>query len=248
MLDLFLKPALKYAKMGWPVFPIVPHEKHPLTQNGVKDATTDAAKIIAWGHKWPDANIGVATGFKFDVLDVDGKDGARSIMWLSREHPGRSLGQGVFIRVRTPSGGDHLYLTPTEGLPNRVRFLPGLDFRAKGGYVVVPPSVDYDWIGGPQRDLQQCPIWLPKLVRHTESTDQPKYKLPTQLDEGERNDGLARLIGSLIVKHPLDDAYRLAYAYNQTFAQPPLDDKELGTIFDSIHRKELTKSGRQRKD
>ena len=53
--------------------------KHPLgslVPHGVKDATTNRARILAWWTRHPQANIGLATGHTFDVLDVDGPEGA----------------------------------------------------------------------------------------------------------------------------------------------------------------------------
>ena len=41
--------------------------------------------------------------------------------------------------MRTGSGGWHLWFAPT-GHGNRVRLLPGVDWRGLGGYVVAPPS------------------------------------------------------------------------------------------------------------
>jgi hypothetical protein len=49
--------------------------KHPfgsLVPHGVKDATCNRARILAWWTRHPQANIGLATGHRFDVLDVDG--------------------------------------------------------------------------------------------------------------------------------------------------------------------------------
>jgi hypothetical protein len=56
--------------------------KHPLgslVPHGVKDATTNRAQILAWWTRHPQANIGLATGHLFDVLDVDGPAGAQAI-------------------------------------------------------------------------------------------------------------------------------------------------------------------------
>jgi Bifunctional DNA primase/polymerase, N-terminal/Protein of unknown function (DUF2637) len=56
--------------------------KHPLgslVPHGVKDATTNRARILAWWTRHPQANIGLATGHRFDVLDVDGPTGAQTI-------------------------------------------------------------------------------------------------------------------------------------------------------------------------
>jgi hypothetical protein len=62
--------------------------KHPRTLNGVKDATPDPTVIKAWFNKWPDANIGIATGRRsgFLVLDVDGKVGRANLKKLQEEH------------------------------------------------------------------------------------------------------------------------------------------------------------------
>ena len=60
--------------------------KHPLgslVPHGVKDATTNRARILAWWTRHPQANIGLATGHRFDVLDVDGPTGARVIQDLT---------------------------------------------------------------------------------------------------------------------------------------------------------------------
>ncbi len=53
--------ALKYAEMGWAVFPIKPPSaggrspgKEPATPNGFKDATTDRMKIETWWTACPD--------------------------------------------------------------------------------------------------------------------------------------------------------------------------------------------------
>ena len=46
--------------------------KHPLTANGLKDASADTNTIVAWWSKYPKANIGLVTGGEIDVIDVDG--------------------------------------------------------------------------------------------------------------------------------------------------------------------------------
>ncbi|HEX9016816.1 MAG TPA: bifunctional DNA primase/polymerase, partial [Chloroflexota bacterium] len=38
---VILSAALDYAARGWPVLPLVPREKRPLTKRGLLDATTD---------------------------------------------------------------------------------------------------------------------------------------------------------------------------------------------------------------
>ena len=56
--------------------------KHPLgslVPHGLKEATTNRARVLAWWTQQPQANIGLATGHRFDVLDVDGPTGAQAI-------------------------------------------------------------------------------------------------------------------------------------------------------------------------
>jgi Bifunctional DNA primase/polymerase, N-terminal len=80
--------------------------KHPIAQlvpHGVKDATTDRARLTGWWAEHPNANIGLATGHVMDVLDVDGADGAAALRQLAREHGLASSGP----LVRTGSGGWH---------------------------------------------------------------------------------------------------------------------------------------------
>src|SRR5215216_1124081 len=63
--------------------------KHPLgalVPHGVTDATCNRARILAWWTRYPQANIGLATGHRFDVLDVDGPAGAQSIRTLAAAH------------------------------------------------------------------------------------------------------------------------------------------------------------------
>jgi hypothetical protein len=140
--------------------------KHPLgslVPHGVKDATTNRARILAWWTRHPQANIGLATGHRFDVLDVDGPTGAHAIRELAATHGLASSGP----LVRTGGGGWHFYLRPT-GLSNaRPAGLEHVDWRGRGGYVVVPPSRhasghSYQW--APDRDLDTPPGPVPAVL------------------------------------------------------------------------------------
>ena len=135
-----LAQALKYAAHGWPVFPVVPGEKIPVTPHGFKDATTDPAQIRAWWSANPGRNIGVATGRPGpDVVDVDhhGTAGTGFAAWNQAKRAG--LVERPLAIVRTPSGGMHAYYTGT-GQRSATIASRHLDFRAAGGYVVAPHS------------------------------------------------------------------------------------------------------------
>jgi hypothetical protein len=139
--------------------------KHPLgslVPHGVNDATTNRARIAAWWTQHPHANIGLATGHAFDVLDIDGPTGAKTIRAFAGDHHLKSSGP----LVRTGRGW-HYYLRPT-GLGNaRPAGLAHVDWRGQGGYVVAPPSrhaagQPYQWIVG--RDLDTPPGPVPEVL------------------------------------------------------------------------------------
>lgn len=133
-----LHAAIRYAHAGHPVFPLKPRQKVPaghLVPHGVKDATTDVAVIERWwDYGLAGYNIGLATGYAADVLDVDDVDAFDR--WVGVH------GVDVFSCAAycvTGSGGRHLYWVAEPG-GNRTKHIPGCDWRGLGGYVVAPPS------------------------------------------------------------------------------------------------------------
>jgi hypothetical protein len=163
--------ALAYAKRGWPVFPC--RGKKPLTKHGFHDATRDVTAIEeAWG-KTPAPNIGMATGEASGVwvLDVDGAAGEASLKAL-QEHHGALPPTVVGL---TGGGGRHLlFRYRGEPIRNTVSGLgDGLDVRATGGYIIVPPSIhpetgaEYQWdakLHPDLADIADAPPWLIELV------------------------------------------------------------------------------------
>jgi len=157
--------------------------KHPLgslVPHGVKDATTNRARVLAWWTRHPQANIGLATGHLFDVLDVDGPTGAQAIRTLAAAHGLASSGP----LVRTGGGGWHFYLAPT-GLGNvHPAGLEQVDWRGRGGYVVAPPSRHasghpYQWLAG--RTLDTPPGTVPSVL--LERLQPQQLRRPTGPDQ-----------------------------------------------------------------
>lgn len=126
--------ALAYALRGWPVFPVQVRGKAPLTEDGFKAATVDAAQITAWWTHWPEGNIGFVPGRAgLIVLDRDSPEGERTA-------EGLGLYSEPTLIVRT-ARGEHIYFRHPGGHIGNRKLAPGLDVRADAGYVLLPPSV-----------------------------------------------------------------------------------------------------------
>jgi hypothetical protein len=183
-----LDAALGYAARGIPVYPVhwprptpggaslacsCRHgpacdrpAKHPLVRHGINDATTQAGQLERWWSRWPAANVGLATGIVFDVLDVDGAVGLAALRQLARAAGLRLPGPVV----RTGGGGWHYWFRPT-GLGNRPpRGLDHVDWRGRGGALLAPPSRhasggSYRWLVGlDQAPLPEVPAALRALL------------------------------------------------------------------------------------
>lgn len=144
-----------YVRWGFWVFPLMPGTKEPATKNGFEDATTRLDWVRKWWQRNPRYNIGLATGHTFDVFDVDpDAGGVPSLIENLRE---RKVPETHGL-VATASGGLHFYLKAT-GKGNRAGWMPGLDYRGVGGYVVAPPSTlgygrSWSWITVPSPQIK----------------------------------------------------------------------------------------------
>jgi hypothetical protein len=164
--------ALRYAEMDFKVFPcweIVlggKKAKRPRTENGLLDATTDVKQIEAWWNRWPGSLIGLPTGVVngIYVLDVDAigehrNDGLSVMAALEVEH-----GMLDSFRVKTASGGVHVYYQMIDGLKSSSGgFAPGIDTRGDGGYVIAPGSALPDgrgWVIEHNNPIRPIPGWL----------------------------------------------------------------------------------------
>lgn len=222
-----LDHALRYADQGWAVFPVIPNDKRPLTSNGFKDATTDRARIEKWWTASPAANIGIATGEPsgLAIIDVDVRDGKPG-----RESVASLRGLPGTLTARTQSGGWHMYfLRPAGGLRCRNGFLPGVDLKADGGYVLAPGSSingnPYEWL-----DPEAPVAALPEHILTT-------LRAAAAIPEGQRNDALTRLGGSLRRRGLEAPAIAAElHAANAARCRPPLPAAEVETIAASLAR------------
>ncbi|WP_176550495.1 bifunctional DNA primase/polymerase [Bacillus sp. AFS037270] len=270
------KAALAYAsKLNWPVFPLyTPNKnycscqnpncqspgKHPRTKNGLKAASTNLNLIAEWWRKWPDANIGVATGKEsgFVVLDVDPRHGGEDSLELLINQYGPLPDT---IEAITGGDGRHILFKNPGQVKNRANIFPGLDVRGEGGYIVVSPSLHacgkrYEWELSSRPlevPLSDMPEWLLQMIvepvqdKPTKKPDNYWVKMIQGVGEGERNMSAASLAGYLLgcgIAAPI--AYELMLLWNER-NDPPESIEVIDTTFHSILKKELKRlKGRRR--
>ncbi|MFC5027777.1 bifunctional DNA primase/polymerase [Streptomyces sp. DSM 41987] len=177
-----LSAALAAATRGWPVIPLRPGGKSPALHGEGRcprtgdcagpdghrkfeqRATTDPERIQRCWSSGP-FNVGIATGpAGLVVVDLDtlkpkdekgAPDGAESFLALC-ERAGQPV--PTTRRIRTASGGQHLYFTAPSGIrlgSTTGTLAPKIDTRAWGGQVVAPGSTTP---AGPYTVLCDTPV------------------------------------------------------------------------------------------
>jgi len=266
-LSTLLDSALRYAALGYPVFPCAPGGKAPITPHGFRDATTEAAQIKAWWAKRPNANVAMPTAGLL-VIDVDGAENP----W-----PGDQVKAEDLLRCPislTPRGGrHHIFRQPAgKSWSNTAgKIAPKVDTRANGGYIVVPPSIvdgkPYRWAEKSElktapHELPEPPGWIVALLDGSEGLfardapggngeatappdtwAAPRGETPppdgNTIPAGQRNATLARLAGTMRrVGMGGEEILAALERANQNRCRPPLSAREVKRIASSISRYE----------
>lgn len=281
--DPVLNAAFQYAAAGKPVFPLWgiddhgkcccgdPQCKHPgkhpngpLAPKGRNSASTNFDIIRRWLDQAPMSNIGMPTGLETGVavLDVDaGHGGWESIDALERQYGDLPPTHAV----QSGGGGLHLYFAGPTGYVIKTstsQIGAGLDIRAHGGSIVLPPSLHasgrrYEWAEvtkdgkGPGESFTPMPGWLIALatkparivpqdrsfpansLKGTGNREQSDGPIP----DGQRNATLASRSGSMR-RAGFSESEILAalLQMNQDRCHPPLPDQEVRRIAKSVSR------------
>ena len=239
--------------------------KHPYSVRGFAphghlDATLNPHLIERWfGLCIPEANLGVSTE-KLVVIDVDPRDGGdESLKKLEAEYGELPL----TWRSLTGGGGTHDIYKAPDGVEiasfgadsmNDPPLGPGIDVRARGGYIVAPPSrhisggvyawsVDHHPADTP---LAPAPDWLVKRLtaRGTNSGkghDPAEWAVWAAATHSEYRDAaVTRMAGKLLRAVSLDPDYVLILLldWNARHCDPPLPDDEVEKIFNYVCERE----------
>jgi hypothetical protein len=265
-----LEWALWYTARGWHVFPVFEPiapgvcscpkgeackrvGKHPRTPHGLSDATIEPATITEWWARWPNANIGVATGkiSGIFVLDQDGPRGSAFLharLLLADEQgfgPIRSFPATLYSTTGRLLGVHYIFKYPDEGgnVSNSTgRVGPKLDTRGDGGYFIAPPSTHecgrvYAW----RNDLEpaEAPEWLLRRARTRIQAvaAEGEQGVPPQFLEGQRNSSLTSLGGTMRARGFSVRSIAAALEIeNQERCAPPLSADEVAGIAQSLGR------------
>jgi hypothetical protein len=192
--------AIKLAQLGEGLYrPIPLNGKRPVTDDWVTSASHHHHVI---GRLWDghsDANIGLVTGGRLVVLDMDPRNGGvESLAKLEAR-----IGKLPEPTVRTGGGGLHWYFETEKALPC-LKLMKGLDVKGDGGQVVAPPSVHpetgqpYVWVNGsrPSPLPEELGAFIRKRAKKNEDSG-VSSTVTDFLSQGRRNDDLTRLAGSM---------------------------------------------------
>lgn len=245
------RSALYYAKHEIKVVPCRA-DKTPLTPHGFLDASTDPDVIAAWWRQWPLALIGLAIPASYVVVDVDGPQG-----WAALEGEGLTLPATLTATTGRGEWHRHLWYRLPDGVTvGCVKgLLPCVDTRAKGGYVIVPPSRSvhgpYTWLDHfDMEKIAPAPEWL--LARCAPARP-PGQARPTSewvivlrgpVPEGHRHETLLRVAGLLLRRHDPPIALELMRAWADSRLVPPLPEPEAARIFVDANRAEARRRAR----
>jgi len=232
-------------------FPILPlNGKIPITKHGSKDATTDLNKINQWWNRWPNANVGIATGKDAGlvVIDIDdneekGKYGKETLADLESKY-GKLPDT---LQCLTGSGGVHNYFKYPAGV--KISNSQGaignwVDVRGDGGYVVAPPSIHpetgrpYEWEISCELDeiAELPPAWIELLTKAGKPETGESFELPEVVESGKRHDILFKYACSERSKgRPIMQIAKALNQINIERCKPgPVPDKEIEGILNNV--------------
>ncbi|MFA7314508.1 MAG: bifunctional DNA primase/polymerase [Candidatus Magasanikbacteria bacterium] len=240
------KEALELLERGYSIIPVRNDKKPYIPWTEYQKRLPTEKEIKKWFTLYPEANIGIVTGEVSGLVVVD------------VEKDGSTEGLTPTLFSKSGGGGWHYYYKhPGFVVNNSARKIRELvDIRGDGGYIIAPPSLHasgnkYEWRSSFE-DLTDLPDWLLEELEKDSKVKTNWHEFSQDINPvGARNDSAAKYIGYLLSKSDLDlweaKIWQQVVSWNKEKNVPPLDEKELRSVFESISKIELSKreSGEQ---
>ncbi len=234
-----LTSALHYQAIGWSIIPVnknkIPYLK---TWREFQKRKPTEQELRSWWSKWPGANPAVVTGeiSGLVVLDID----------IKHNRSSKEFDIPLTVCSKTGSGGEHVFFKhPKRRVKstNSQLFGLGVDMKADGGYVVLPPGENnngsYEWLVSPEdAEISDAPVWLLKAFGEQSKSKQKLWQKGIGgVGEGLRNETAASMAGKIMSNCSPELLSTIGWgqfvAWNNN-NDPPLNDRELHLVWDSI--------------
>ena len=227
-----LEHALRLAERDIAIFP-AQRNKRPATAHWKSDATTDEEQIRKWFNN--EAHLlAVPTGMDNGLFALDIDPAGQG--WL-KENFDRLLCERVH---QTKRGQHFLYSFPSDA-PDLAtntagRIAPGVDTRGEGGYVIWWAAHGKEAVGDID-DLSLPPQWLLDDLAAARRPAAEKMPRAGLIKEGGRNSALTSHCGRVWSRGATkDDLLTKAKLFNRQNNDPPLPEREVQTVVNSISR------------
>lgn len=264
--------ALRYWHAGWSIFPCV--NKAPFRdalrnyQGGWRQFMVKRPteyQIEQWWTNYPGAQIALVCGkiSNVTVVDFDWVKDENNVKRPDLSEDVRVLAAKLPITVSsfTGSQGIHKFFNYSN-IPGSLGTLhKQVDVKNDGGYVILPPSFygDYKgedayygwddlspWSEDNVKQLADIPQWLHDKGHQVDRERKDWSKITKGVSAGARNTTAASMAGKMLNAFFGDPepAWRMLYAWNQ-LNSPPLEEKELLAVFNSILKRDYANSKRK---
>jgi hypothetical protein len=205
--------------------------------------------VRRWWDANPQFNIGIATGEPSNIFvaDTDEREGQEELGRLEAQHGSLP----PTLQVCTPRGTHYYFRWPGVLVRNSAsKVAPKVDVRGHGGFVLAPPSIHptgrrYAWSVDSSDTIADAPAWLISLVADNSGNAAKPAEhwrdiVADGVNEGVRDDTAARLAGHLFC-HYVDPlvVLELLLCWNTQRCRPPLAERDIERIVESVGRKEL---------
>ena len=240
-LSALLDAALQYLAEGRSIVPVKEGQKAPphVAWEEYQKRRPTEEEVQAWWEKWPTANIAIVTGgiSGITVIDLDGPEG------MASARANLLTGQHLETRIHKTPKGHHILCKYDSRFHTGAGFLPGVDVRNDGGYIIAPPSVvdgkEYTvYRDGPIAAIPFGPeaLTVSKVVPIRPETEHPTWvsEALRGVPEKERNQTATRLVGYFHSKGiPPDIIFETLMPFAKA-CEPEMDPRELQKVIASV--------------